>query len=194
MSNLIRKTTNLAAHIVSAYISSDSILVDATCGNGHDTLMLAASPHAKLYAFDIQQAAADATRRLLISEGYESELTNNTISIICDSHVNMNDYIAEKADVIMFNLGYLPGGDKNFVTCCDDTIDAVKAALSLLADDGVLCITMYSGHNEGQKEKAALLQLSENLDPRTYHAAYINFINQKNFPPEILLITRKPRK
>lgn len=194
MTNLIKKTTELAAHIVSGYISADSILVDATCGNGHDTLMLAASPHSKLYAFDIQQAAADATRRRLISEGYESELVNNTISIICDSHVSMNKYIAEKADVIMFNLGYLPGGDKTFVTCCADTIDAVKSALSLLADDGILCITMYSGHSEGEKEKAALLQLAENLDPRTYHAAYINFINQKNTPPEILLITRKSHK
>lgn len=194
MSNLIRKTTDLAMHIISDYISESSILIDATCGNGHDTLMLAGKPHAKIYAFDIQQAAASATQKLLISECYEEELNNGTISIICDSHTNMNRHVIEKADVIMFNLGYLPGGDKNFTTNHEDTVYAVNSALDMLADDGVVCITIYSGHDEGKKEKAALLQLSENLDPHIYHAAYINFPNQKNSPPEILLITKKSRR
>lgn len=194
MSNLIRKTTDLAMYIVSDYISDKSVLIDATCGNGHDTLTLANIPHAKLYAFDIQQAAVNATRKLLFSKGCEEKINNGTISIICDSHTNMHKHVDEKADVIMFNLGYLPGGDKSFTTNHSNTIAAVNSALTLLADDGIICITMYSGHDEGKKEKAALLQLSENLDPHIYHAAYINFPNQKNSPPEILLITKRARK
>ncbi|MCF0144812.1 MAG: rRNA methyltransferase, partial [Firmicutes bacterium] len=50
---------------------------------------------------------------------------------------------------------------------------------------------MYSGHEAGAKEKAALLEFAGALDSRVYHAAYVNLCNQPNNPPEILLITRK---
>ena len=63
--------------------------------------------------------------------------------------------------------------------------------MELLKKDGLICITMYSGHPGGQEEKDALLDFSEQLDPGTWHTAYINLKNQRNNPPEILLITLK---
>ena len=57
--------------------------------------------------------------------------------------------------------------------------------------DGLICVTMYCGHPEGKKEKAAVLDFAEGLDPRTWHVSYIQMLNQKKDPPEILLITRK---
>lgn len=191
MSNLIRKTTELAMHIVSGYTFPGSIIIDATCGNGHDTLALAAAAPAKLYAFDIQRQAVEATRQRLIDKGFADSLISGAFSIICDSHSRMSEYVKEKANVIVFNLGYLPGGDKSLVTECIDTIEAVKASLDLLAKDGLVCITMYSGHEEGLKERDMLLTLSNKLDPKVYHAAYVSFPNQQNSPPEILLITKK---
>lgn len=178
-------------YLASGYISSGNVLVDATCGNGHDTLRLAKTQPAKLYAFDRQPDAVSATRNRLICEGYEPQLDDGTISLICDSHEYMADYITEPVNVFMFNLGYLPGGDKNFVTTSASTISAVITAMSMLADDGLICITMYSGHPEGYEEKEALLMFSMELDPSLYHVSYINMINQSNFPPEILLITKK---
>ena len=191
MANIIRKTTDLAMLLASQYAFEGSIIIDATCGNGHDTLTLAKTKPSKLYGFDIQQNAVVATKSLLSNEGFESDIKNGTISIICDSHSNMHQYISDQVNVIMFNLGYLPGGDKSIVTESSQTIDAINTSLDLLAVDGVLCITMYSGHDEGKREKEMLLKLGEDLDSRIYHTAYINFLNQQNNPPEILLITRK---
>lgn len=190
MTNLVKKTTSLAMHIVCGYTFPGSVIVDATCGNGHDTLALAGTSPAKLYAFDIQQEAVNNTRSRLLQEGFGNRLADGTISIICDSHRLMPEYVREKANVIVFNLGYLPGGDKTKTTCTEETVSAVKAALDILAKDGILCITMYGGHEEGRREKERLLHLAETLDRHVYHAAYIDFINQKNDPPDILLITR----
>ena len=91
----------------------------------------------------------------------------------------------------MFNLGYLPGGDKLITTKAETTIKAVQDAMELIRKDGLVCITMYSGHTEGKKEKAALLEFAGQLDSAKWHCAYISMPNQKNDPPEILLITRK---
>ena len=95
------------------------------------------------------------------------------------------------ADIFRFNLGYLPGGDKSITTSTETTLDAIKAALEILNIDGVISITMYSGHEAGANEKARLLEFPKELDSHKYHVAYIGMHNQANNPPEILLITRK---
>ncbi len=191
MTNIIRTTTEFAMYIASAYIRSGDILVDATCGNGHDTLKLAKTDPSRLYAFDIQQSALDSARNLLISEGFGKELACGSISLICDSHTNMKKYVSGQVKLIMFNLGYLPGADKSVTTAAYSTLDAVQIALELLAKDGLICITMYSGHPEGVSEKNALLEFAENLDSKNWHVSYINMLNQQKNPPEILLITKK---
>lgn len=191
MSNIIKKTTDLAMHIVHGYTIAGGVIVDATCGNGHDTLSLAKTSPSRLYAFDIQHQATESTRSLLIREGFEEKLYDSTISIICDSHRFMTKYIDEPVNVVVFNLGYLPGGDKSQTTKAQETVDAVSSALSILAKDGLVCITMYSGHDEGLREKELLLSFASDLDPHIYHVAYVDFINQKKQSPDILLITKK---
>ena len=191
MTNLIRSTANLAMHILKEYISDKDSVIDATCGNGHDTLSLAGCKPRRLYAFDIQQQAISNTEALLTSSGFAGELKDGSISLICDSHENMYKYIDSRISAIIFNLGYLPGGDKTKTTSVTSTLKAVKAGLELLQKDGILCITMYSGHAEGAKEKEALLSLAEKLDSSVYHTAYISMPNQHKNPPEILLITKK---
>ena len=218
MSNLIQHTTELAMHIAKEYIRPGGLVIDATCGNGHDTLALAkaiwpADPasgltragadlqkagssagdgQARLMAFDVQKAAIENTRARLIDAGLANQLERGQVVLIHDSHANMTEYIEhQNACLIIFNLGYLPGGDKQVTTESDSTLSAVEAALDLLNKDGLICITMYSGHEAGAKEKQALLAFAEELDSRIFHAAYINMVNQANDPPEILLISRK---
>lgn len=194
MPNLIQTTTEFAMYIASWYIPLGAVLIDATCGNGHDTLRLAKALPSKLYAFDIQPKAISATKSRLICEGFGKKLDDGTIRLICDSHERMASYITGKADAIVFNLGYLPGGDKNLTTAASSTISAAASAMNLLKDDGLTCITMYSGHPAGYEEKEELLLFAKNLDPRLYHTAHISMSNQPGFPPEILLITKKSRK
>lgn len=207
MSNIIRSTTELALYIAREYIRPGGVIVDATCGNGHDTLALAkaardvaakAGSTIRLLAFDIQQDAINATGRLLMSEGFINELSDGRIRLVHDSHENIAEYLTQahgtsggEADLIVFNLGYLPGGNKDITTKPGSTLDAVKSGLALLARDGAVCITMYSGHPEGAKEKAQLLDYARNLDSREFHVSYISMVNQLNNPPEILIISRK---
>lgn len=194
MSNLIRTTTDFARYIATHYISPGDVLVDATCGNGHDTLWLAKSAPSALYAFDMQPRAISSTRERLLANGFDKQLEDGTITLICDSHERMSQYIANQVNVIVFNLGYLPHGDKHLVTKSSSTVSAVVSSINLLAEDGLICITMYSGHPEGAEEKASLLKFAGELDPQLYHTAYISMTNQPNEPPEILLITKKRRK
>jgi len=196
MSNLIRQTTQLALHLVRPYVTPDSAVIDATCGGGRDTLALAEMGPARLYAFDVQEQAVRATTALLQDHGYCKSITDGAITICCVPHEEMGRVVpsgdgAAPVSVVIFNLGYLPGGDKDLTTRTDSTMTAVRAAMDLLAPDGVICLTMYSGHPEGKLEKAALLNFASQLDAGKWHTAYVSMPNQKHDPPEILLITRK---
>lgn len=209
MKNIIQSTTELALHIARPYIREGKAVVDATCGNGHDTVALAKAVFPdygdgaaasennqecpttpRLVAFDIQQRAVNATAGLLMEEGFRAQLDAGSIRLIRDSHENMEDYVNE-ACLIMFNLGYLPGGDKELTTCTESTMKAIRKAAGMLTKGGLLSVAMYSGHPEGAKEKAEVLAFARGLDSKIYHAAYVNMLNQANNPPELLLITRK---
>ncbi|MFR4020788.1 MAG: class I SAM-dependent methyltransferase, partial [Clostridia bacterium] len=93
MSNLIKNITEFALYLVQGYVSEGDVVVDATCGNGYDTLRLAQLSPAKLYAFDIQQEAVDATRKRLREAGFAEKLEDGTIEVICDSHEHLTDHV-----------------------------------------------------------------------------------------------------
>lgn len=202
MGNIIRQTTELALHLVRPYVTPDAAVIDATCGNGHDTLALAEMDPARIYAFDIQEQAVRATTELLQRHGYSKSIASGQFMICCMPHEQMGTVVpqddaetdagAAPVRAVIFNLGYLPGGDKERTTRTDSTLAAVRAAMELIAPDGVICVTMYSGHPEGKREKTALLEFASVLDAGKWHTAYISMPNQKHDPPEILLLTRKP--
>lgn len=189
MSNILRSSTKLAMSIVKNYIKEGTVAVDATCGNGHDTLSLIENGCSVVYAFDIQPEAISSAKKLLMANHIPKEAQ---AKFILANHRDIPLYVNE-ANVIIFNLGYLPCGDKTITTKRDNTLSAVKNSLDILAVDGIISIAMYSGHKEGKEEKEALLDFAKTLDKRIFHVAYINLLNQPNNPPEILLITRKEK-
>jgi len=191
MKNIIRQTTELAMKIIRAYVEPGDTVVDATCGNGHDTLLLASMDPARLYAFDVQEAAVRATTALLEANGYTRSIREGRIIVKQLAHEEMAGFVVAPVKAIVFNLGYLPGGDKTLTTRAKTTMAAVQDAMDFLQPDGLICITMYSGHNEGKREKESLLGFAEGLDAATWHTVFISMPNQKHNPPEILLITRK---
>ena len=197
MENIIRQTTELAMYIVRAYVCPGDVVVDATCGNGKDSLALAAMNPAKLYAFDVQEDAVCETIRLLEENGCKGSLADGRITVQQLAHEKLCEFFKDSDEgdcplkAVIFNLGYLPGGDKQITTKSATTLEAVQGAMELIQKDGVVCITMYSGHKEGREERDALLEFAEGLDSAKWHCAYISMPNQKNDPPEILLITRK---
>lgn len=184
MNNLISKTVALAKYLCEPYINENSIVVDATCGNGNDTLYYAQRCRF-VYGIDLQKEAIDQTNQLL----QQHQLTNYQLFLGC--HSQLASYINQPVDLILFNLGYLPRGDHNITTEKQTTLPALLASLDLIKVNGLICLVLYYGHPQGKAEREAVLQFVHTLDRQQYHVLHCSSCNQKNDPPEILLITKK---
>ncbi len=188
MSNILVKTTELAMTVTRPYVGLGDVVVDATCGNGNDTLTLAKAVGSggTVWAFDIQKRAIDATSGYLACQGYDN------VKLVHGSFATMGEYVAPgSASCVIFNLGYLPGGDKAITTDASETLRGLEAALTAIRTDGIVTVVMYDGHEQGREEKEQILEWAGALDPRQYHVVYGNMLNQQKNPPEVLWITRK---
>lgn len=145
------RPTALAHVIASQIVPAGALVIDATCGNGHDTLHLArlVGPQGRLIAFDIQAQAIENTQQRLKSEN----LHDGRVTLIQACHSTLGKHVASRAcTLIMFNLGYLPGGDRSRTTTVRTTLAALDAAMSILLPGGMLMVTCYPGHVEGANE------------------------------------------
>lgn len=192
MENLITKPAALSLKLLGEYVSEGDTVIDATAGTGRDTLALAklVGRTGRVYAFDIQESAIKKTKIFLEREGFL-----NRCVLIHGSHLRIKELIPDSVRgqiaAVVFNLGYLPGGDKDITTQSETTLPAMVRALDLIRPGGIVAVTMYGGHPKGTEEKADLLRFAGQLRQREYHVAHISFINQRNQPPELLLITKK---
>ncbi|MDO4377553.1 MAG: class I SAM-dependent methyltransferase [Erysipelotrichia bacterium] len=182
--NILTKTTQLVHYLALPYLSKEDVAVDATCGNGNDTLFLAENCR-YVYGFDVQKSAVSITENLLKS----NELDN--YCLINDGHQNIDQYVKERCAVILFNLGYLPKGDKNITTLAYTTLIAVEKCLNLLKLNGLMIITIYCGHQNGKEEKKQLLDYLLSVDENKFMIRKIENLHKEKNPPEIIVITRK---
>lgn len=163
-------------------INPGEIVIDATAGNGNDTLFLAehVGEHGHVYAFDIQQQALDSTAELL------GKLTSR-VSLILDSHDNVGKYIEGQIGGAVFNLGFLPHSeDLTVITKPDTTIKAIHTMLGLLKKGGIICVSVYYGHDGGVEERDALLNYVKTLHQADVHVLQYGIINQRNNPPFLI--------
>ena len=131
------------------HLHAGDIAVDFTMGNGHDTAYLskAVGPDGFVYAFDIQEQALASTQERLVAEGCP-----DNYRLILDSHSNVKKYVDVPFKAGMFNLGWLPGGDKSVTTLRETTLPAIRDAIDLMDRDAILNIAVYPGHAEGDAE------------------------------------------
>ncbi len=185
------KARNLAHHLVSQQVKPGDITADATAGNGRDTLFLArqVGPQGRVYSFDIQPVALQRTKDLINREGVAERVT-----LIRAGHEYMSSHIEDKLAVVMFNLGYLPGKerDRGIMTTAETTLSGIGEALGLLRAGGLVTIVIYSGHRGAAEEKEAVIDHCHRLDQRRYTVLHINFLNQVHHPPELLAIRSRP--
>lgn len=140
-----------AHQIIQQTIETGDSVIDATIGNGYDTLFLAelVGSAGQVYGFDIQQSAIDATQQRL--KNHDAQ-----VKLILANHSDMKQHIPPaqhgKIKTIMFNLGYLPKGDKSIITQTESTLSALNAACELLAQNGVITVLAYTGHQGGAEE------------------------------------------
>ncbi len=178
--NEIVNTLKISRDIIYKYVKEGQTVIDCTVGNGNDTVLLAklVGDTGKVYGFDIQKTALDVTWEKIACENL-----NNRVRLIHDGHENIDQYISEEIDFIIYNLGYLPKGDKNIRTNKDTTLMSLKKSLNLLKDNGILLITCYIGHEGGFEEKNTVEELLRDLDQKKYNVIKYDFINQRNYPP-----------
>lgn len=171
------------------------ICVDATAGTGKDTLFLCGMvpEDGQILAMDIQEDALKQARERITKAGYEDKVT-----FVLDGHEHMDQYvnfsengqencqtpqISGPVDLIMFNLGYLPGGDHKKATTYPTTMEAIEKGLSVLRKGGLMTLMIYSGGDSGFEERDALLPFLKELDHRQYTVIVESFYNKPNTPP-----------
>lgn len=180
-----------AHDLIKDILHPGDIAIDATVGNGHDTLFLAGqiAPSGQVYGFDIQQAAIDSTR-----EKFRQNELQDCLILIQASHADMDEKIPEqlhsKIKAIMFNLGYLPGGDKSVITLTGSTLTALTAAARILSVNGIITLLAYPGHPGGDLETDQVKTWCEQLDTRQFEVGTIYSTEHKDTAPRLFTIRK----
>lgn len=184
---VILKPLYMARELARPCINEGDVVVDATAGNGHDTLFLArrVGDKGKVFSFDVQKEAIARTHQLL-----KAENMLHRVVLILDSHVHMCNYVDSPVAAIMFNLGYLPGGDHKVITRPETTAQALAAGLLMLRPKGIITLTIYTGHRGGAEENEAIITFCEKLNQRQFTVLHYHIINQVNDPPSLIVIEK----
>ena len=170
-------------------VSQGDFCIDATAGKGKDTALLAelVGDTGKVVAMDIQKSAIDATASLL-----EKKHLSEQVTLVLDSHANLEKYAApDSVDCIVFNLGYLPGGDHSIATHAESTIQALEQSLRLLKPFGMIVMAIYHGGDTGFQERDAVLEWLKGVDHKQYTVMVTDFYNRPNHPPLAVCIIRE---
>ncbi|MGN0975225.1 MAG: class I SAM-dependent methyltransferase, partial [Gemmiger sp.] len=169
---------------------ADSFFVDATCGNGHDTLFLCrlAGPGGRVLGLDVQPQAVEATNALLARSGMAE-----VGQAVCADHRDLLRYAPPgTADCVLFNFGWLPGAGHEVYSTAESTLPALQAALDALKPGGVLAAVLYSGKVIGDGEKQAALAFFRNLPLTRYTVLVCEFANWAATAPLPCLVLKKP--
>lgn len=171
----------LAHSLWEKIVTPESAVIDMTAGNGHDTLTLARLKPARLIAIDIQSTAIENAKKR--TEGYP-------VDYFLANHADFPDNLEKDSITLaVYNLGYLPGGEKSLTTITDDTLRSVEKMLPKLKSKGALSITCYPGHPEGKREEEALVEWASALKPADWMVSFTQFRNRKA-SPSLLWIAR----
>jgi len=168
------------------------VAVDATAGNGYDTVHLASvvGQEGRVYAVDIQEQAIRATRHKVTTRAEEVD-----VRLLCEDHAALRQHIDDgdvgQVGAVMFNLGYLPRADHDVKTTPYTTLPALQASLDLLRTGGVVTVVLYTGHEGGPAEAQAVRQWADALPQDDYRVLSYRFTNRKNDPPRLIAIEKR---
>lgn len=173
--------TDFCHQFIAGHVHEGAFCIDATAGNGHDTEFLCrlAGDSGKVLAFDIQESAVTAAQKRL-TENHLDHIGH----VILDSHANLSKHVSpDTADCIMFNFGYLPGGDHEKATKPETSLSAIRQSLTCLKSGGLLSLCIYSGGDTGFDERDAIIPFIKSLDPREYLVILSSYANRPGNPP-----------
>lgn len=179
VSKIIKPVVELSHELLSKVVGEGSLAIDATLGNGYDTLFLAKAvgSSGKVFAFDIQDIAIRKSLDLLTAHGVDER-----VELFHHGHEEMDKYISTQVQGIVFNLGYLPGQDQRIITEAKNTVTALTKATRLLIPGGLIVIVVYWGHQGGMEEKEAVENWITKLSSQEYDVIKFTFPNKKQAP------------
>ena len=179
--------TDLLHVLLQQVICKGDCVVDATAGNGHDTVFLAEAvgDEGKVIAIDIQAQAIDATRQQLQEKQLENRVELHQVS-----HAEIGRLVGVgSARVIVFNLGYLPGSDRALITQAETTLVALAASVVVLKKGGVLAVVCYPDHAGGDDEAAEVLGYLRSL--KNFRLAKYELLSTHRGSPFLLVAWKK---
>ncbi len=173
-------------------------IVDTTCGNGYDTIFLYEhmNNNASLLAIDIQEVAVLKTKEKI------KELRNNNTETFKNFSQEEKKIFFRQGDhkevlktsgfpwydLVVFNLGYLPGGDHTFHTKGVNTCKAIETALLKIKSGGLLTLVAYPGTEEGRDEQLRVEMFLSSLPQASWDVSCWQPINQINYPPILYIV------
>lgn len=192
MDNPLPTPVEWSRELIRARVESGGWVVDATAGNGHDTLLMAqcVGPSGRVFAFDLQPAAISATQARLNEAGSLEQCT-----LILDGHQHMARLLPAEANgklaAIMFNLGWLPGQDKNCITRADTTLQALQTSIEWLQPGGLLTIVVYPNHDGGDEESRAVADWALALSDKTFEVRHLRSHYRQGLSPECWAVRKR---
>lgn len=182
------KPIEMAKQWVKQVVESGDSVLDATLGNGHDTLLLAqlVGASGKVYGFDVQQEAVDSSQKRMQENG----ITEEVVSFHCIGHQYLSEHVNDEVSAVMFNLGYLPRADKAVITTRETTIPALEQALEILRVGGLITVMCYPGHEGGDVEAAAVRKWASTLPREQMRVVEYGLLNAPNSPPFLIGIEK----
>ena len=184
----MKSARHLAAECHRQLLCPGDRVIDATMGNGQDTCALArlVGETGKVAAFDVQEAAVEKTRALLLREGLLSRC-----ELHCLGHEHILQVVREPVKLAVFNLGWLPGGDKSVTTRWETTRTAIEGCMRLLLPGGVCTICAYPGHAEGERELRELESWLQAWPPQQWNILHQRFVNSGAGAPECFILQKQ---
>lgn len=184
---LLRGPVALSHLLLRNFVMPGDKVVDATCGNGHDTLLLAelAGPHGHVWGFDVQLQAVSHSARKLAEAGLSERVT-----LLHSGHETLAGFLAVPVRLVLFNLGYLPGGDRSLITRPETTVAAMNQSLELLLPGGLVLVTIYSGHSGGDDERESVEGWAAALDPKKYFSWRMGQVNVQQDAPYCIIVQK----
>lgn len=187
-----RKATEVAHAIWRSIVQKGDAVVDATCGNGHDTLALHRmvadeSSAGVVYGMDIQQSALESTYALL--DASASPTGRELVKLFHICHSKMESVVPKDTPIklVAFNLGYLPGGDKAIITQSETTLLALEAAGRIIQSGGLISVLVYVGHPGGRDEYEIVQSFASNLPADLWFSCKFEVTNKPSAPVLILI-------
>jgi SAM-dependent methyltransferase len=184
-----QRLTAAATSWIEVALFDGALAIDATVGNGYDALFLAhrVGPKGKVLGFDVQKAALAGAREILKFVG-----SLDRVSLLHDSHTRLADYLPPGAAIAgaMFNLGYLPRGNRQIITQPETTVMALRSVLEHLAERGRVTLLVYRGHEGGVPEYREVRQALEQLPEDEWLVEELASTNDSPSAPRLFRIQR----